>query len=125
MSYCRWSSDNWKSDVYIYASHDGLWTTHVAAKRIVGPVPEEPTWKLLLKDKKLWLRKYKAVNEFIETADRVPIDLPHSGETFKDNSPKGCIDTLRMLQGIGYHVPSWAIEELEEESRVTQGEEKC
>lgn len=29
MSYCRWSSDNFKCDVYVYADVSGGWTTHV------------------------------------------------------------------------------------------------
>jgi hypothetical protein len=41
MSYCRWSSDNWMSDVYVYEDVSGGWTTHVAGRRRpFGPVPD-------------------------------------------------------------------------------------
>jgi hypothetical protein len=32
MSYCRWSCDDFRSDVYTYAHIDGTWTTHVAGQ---------------------------------------------------------------------------------------------
>lgn len=38
MSYCRFSSDNWGSDVYAYESGDGV-AVHVAASKYVGDVP--------------------------------------------------------------------------------------
>lgn len=47
MSYCRWSSMNWKCDVYVYADASGGWTTHVASrKRIFSPIPDVLTNKL-------------------------------------------------------------------------------
>lgn len=43
MSYCRFSSDNWMSDVYVYEDVMGGWTTHVASRRrLFGPVPDIP-----------------------------------------------------------------------------------
>jgi hypothetical protein len=41
MSFCRMSDDNWKSDVYAYED-DGGFVVHVAAKRLVGEIPEVP-----------------------------------------------------------------------------------
>jgi len=43
MAYCRWSSDNFQSDVYVYEDIDGTWITHVAGSRIVGEVREKIT----------------------------------------------------------------------------------
>lgn len=41
MSYCRFSSDNWKSDVYVYEDVGGGWTTHVAMRRRkIQPIPD-------------------------------------------------------------------------------------
>lgn len=41
MSYCRFSSDNWRSDVYVYENVYGGWTTHVASRRrMFGPIPD-------------------------------------------------------------------------------------
>ena len=40
MSYCRWSSDRWQSDVYCYSDVIGGYTTHVARSRREGHAPE-------------------------------------------------------------------------------------
>jgi hypothetical protein len=41
MSYCRWSSDFFECDVYVYANVSGMWTTHVAGRRLKHRVPDE------------------------------------------------------------------------------------
>jgi hypothetical protein len=40
MSYCRWSSDFFECDVYVYANVSGMWTTHVAGRRLKHRVPD-------------------------------------------------------------------------------------
>ena len=41
MSYCRFSSMNWRCEVYVYADISGDWTTHVAGRRrLLPPVPD-------------------------------------------------------------------------------------
>lgn len=51
MSYCRWSSDNWKCDLYCYEDANG-YITHVADNRIVKIVKaaDEANVKVFLKD---------------------------------------------------------------------------
>lgn len=85
MSYCRWSSDDHKSDVYCYENGRGLWTTHVAANRRI------------------------AEREFED------IEHPLAGKAFHDDSPQAMLETLRMLISEGFHVPECALEELREE----------
>jgi hypothetical protein len=41
MSYCRWSSDHFDCDVYVYEDVSGGWTTHVAGRRRRNPLPDE------------------------------------------------------------------------------------
>lgn len=38
MSYCRWSSMDFKCDLYIYEAEDGI-AIHVASNRVIGDVP--------------------------------------------------------------------------------------
>jgi hypothetical protein len=55
MSYCRWSSENFKLRplLLFYEDVGGGWTTHVAGNRVLGtipPVPDfvtAPTWRML------------------------------------------------------------------------------
>lgn len=121
MSYCRWSSDNWKSDVYTYAHVDGSWTTHVAGRRRVGldTLPPEPLRSIGKYSSFAFLVAYRIYHDAMEGLPFVEIDLPHVGETFKDASPQECADTLRMLKGMGYHVPDGVIEELDDEEPET------
>lgn len=57
MSYCRWSSMNWRCDVYVYEDVAGGWTTHVAGNRkIIRPVPDLLGCKL-----SMWLHRWSGV----------------------------------------------------------------
>lgn len=127
MSYCRWSSDNWRSDVYVYPSSQG-WETHVATNRVVGEIPREPDWGLITtaeaEGTKQFVREHNAVLEYLRTAERTPIGLAHDGESFNDSTPLGCLETLLMLRKEGYHIPEAALEELREESTTQPTEEK-
>jgi hypothetical protein len=126
MSYCRFSSDNWKSDVYVYAHVDGTWTTHVAGRKRVGELPEHPSWNEPIDDD--WMRRAREHAAAVSAAEMVPIGLPHDGKTFKDGSPGECWATLVMLKTAGYHVPQYALDELYDEANedaTQQDKEAC
>lgn len=40
MSYCRWSSDHFECDAYVYEDVSGGWTTHVAGRRRKTKLPD-------------------------------------------------------------------------------------
>ena len=44
MSYCRFSSDNYACDVYVYESCYGGFDVHVASSRYVGDIPKLPEY---------------------------------------------------------------------------------
>src|SRR3954471_1428440 len=46
MSYCRWSSDKFRSDVYVYACFDNTWTTHVALSKLMEEYPGPDPYSL-------------------------------------------------------------------------------
>lgn len=117
MSYCRFSSDNWKSDVYVYASAEDCYNIHVASNRTVGEAPEVPSLMSvdLETNPNIWLDAHKAQMEWLEKAKRNKIDLPYAGESFCEESPKAAVARLKELQQLGYHVPQHAIERLQEE----------
>lgn len=107
MSYCRWSSDNFKSDVYVYEDVRGGYTTHVASNRIISEVfPFD------------WENVHETYDKHIESlkkAIREPITLPHAGESFHSQSLEECIDTLEYLVSLGYNVPQRALDALKQE----------
>lgn len=42
MSYCRWSTDDFLCDLYIYEHYEGFWAIHVASIRRVYHKPLPP-----------------------------------------------------------------------------------
>ena len=69
MSYCRWSSMDFKCDLYVYEASDGI-VIHVASNRVVGDVPVID-WS----SAETLHSTYKAQMEFLDTAEREPINL--------------------------------------------------
>lgn len=121
VSYCRWSSDNWRSDVYAYEDVSGGFTTHVACSRYESdtPIPEMPAaWHKLPADE--FMRIYEAQSEWVSAANLVPIGLPFDGESFSDETIEELRDRLIWLRGLGYLVPSATLEMIDRE--ISEGE---
>jgi len=122
MSYCRWSCDNYKSDVYVYESNRGF-MTHVASNRHVGDAPDVPPLSDLVEGRVTpadFAASLNARDAYLEKCPRVKIGLPEDGKTFCDVQIEDCIATLRRLAAMGYHVPSHAFEGLEEDAASTE-----
>jgi hypothetical protein len=112
MSYCRFSSDNWKSDVCVYESADGF-EVHVATNRMVGEIP--PLLVLTEENREAYLDRYQEQMTAVEAAERVPINGPHDGKSFTFGTVQGLFFCLKGLQDAGYHVPQFVFEAIEEE----------
>jgi hypothetical protein len=110
MSYCRWSSDSWKSDLYVYEDVSGGWTIHVAGNRIIGDVPP-----LDYSTAEKLGETYRAQMAVLKDLGRAPIGLPQDGCTFHLASPGECADRIEDLAAIGYHVPPGVVEALRAE----------
>lgn len=113
MSYCRFSSDNWKCDIYCYEGGSGF-VTHVAGNRVVGDIPKTPP--ITKENMPAYMVAHRAQMAFLDTCKRAPIDLPHAGKSFDDPDAGSCADRLESLRAIGYHVPQYAIDTLREEA---------
>jgi len=116
MSYCRWSSDDFQCDVYVYEDCRGGFTTHVAGVRYVfaepllAPVDYRADWDG-------WWARDRRVSEMVKDAGRQHIGLPHDGKSFNDDTAALCADRLEALRGMGYNVPQRAIDALREEAK--------
>lgn len=113
MSYCRFSSDDFQCDVYVYADCMGGYTTHVATRRRIVKTKLPPP--VDLSDVKAWIKRDRKVNKILAKAKLVPIGLPFDGERFNDETASGCADRLDELRGLGYTVPQYAIDALRAE----------
>lgn len=118
MSYCRFSSANWKSDIYCYADASGGWTIHLAVYRRVGEVPDDKFEDFI--DGKIDAQAYadlhKAQMEALKLLPMVPITLPYAGESFNVPSAGEAAEKLIELKELGYFVPQFAIDSLFEEA---------
>ena len=111
MSYCRWSSMNWKCDLYCYEGTGGF-TTHVAGNRVQGNAPELLP---LTAPPDEWLKAYRKQLAFLKNAERVDIGLPHDRETFVDPDLERFLERLMYLREVGYIFPDYVIESIKEE----------
>lgn len=131
MSYCRWSSDDWQCDVYVYEDVGGWWQTYVAGRKrrlregVTFPPPIHQA-----ADPHAWVARHAAVMEMIhEKNEGVLWDwetLPETpdGDSFRDSSPGECADRLEWLRAIGFNVPQYAIDELREEQAGAGAEQE-
>jgi len=110
MAYCRWSSDNWKSDVYVYESDRGI-EIYVAGARYVGSPPSEDWFDGesnfnidLINRRTSWFLNAKAVE----------IGGPSDGKCYVCER-EDALTVLDRLRAEGYHVPQYAIDEIREE----------
>lgn len=88
MSYCRFSSDDGKSDVYVYRTLDGNYITSIARSRMVDAPSGGigPRWE--------------------------NVNLPLAGQEFCDGSAGDTLTRLLALRSDGYHIPQAAIDRL-------------
>lgn len=113
MSYCRWSSDDWKCDLYCYEYVHGGYLTHVADRRLISILPTSP--KIEDGNFDEFFRIHREQMKILETAEYEDIDLPYAGETFNDPNLPSFLDRVTSLKELGYHVPDYVIEMIQEE----------
>ncbi len=113
MSFCRWSSDGFQCDLYVYADTSGGYTTHVAARRHLTRCPELE----FDGDDKVVDESFKAYSAWMDAEDKPMelIGLPHDGETFNDPDPASLLERVLMLRGLGYKVPEDAVDAIKAE----------
>lgn len=111
MSYCRFSTDNWGSDVYVYDAYTGI-TVIVSRNRYAddAAMPKVPPLGSVPNGE--FMRAYRAQQEWIKHAKRVPIGLGRDGDVYDRMSAEQAADLLLELQGLGYRVPKQAIDAL-------------
>ena len=106
MSYCRFSSDSFKSDVYMYESVDGGYQIYVAENRIVDQ-DNIPPFDITdtSKDSAELHDDYQKHIDYVRKAERRKIGGKHDGEAVIFGSLKEAYDYLLILRDDGYHVP--------------------
>jgi hypothetical protein len=127
MSYCRWSSDNFKCDLYCYADVGGGYTTHVAGMKRVDDIPSADMPREL-RDGSLkkgtpefdavisaWTDATNAQIKAATDSDMVPIGLSYDGASFNDPTLETFRARVVMLREAGYYCPDYVLERIDEE----------
>lgn len=115
MSYCRWSSDDFGCDLYVYASDSG-YTIHVAARRVVGDVPKVPNVQAAAVEE--WVAAYQAQAEFLKTAKRQPIGGAWDGSSLYPIDARTCLASLKALRDAGYRFPDSVLADIAAEAEL-------
>jgi hypothetical protein len=106
MSYCRWSSDNFRCDLYCYEDAGGGWTTHVAGARYRDPRQARAI---------VHAESGKAALARAEAAKMDPIGGPFDGQTFNDPTLEAFKARLLELRAAGYRFPDYVLEDVDAE----------
>lgn len=114
MSYCRWSSNDFQCDVYVYAHANGGWRIEVAGSRVIWDVDLPPVPEKRLDQA---VRFQDVIKMLRDDANfhREPIEHPLAGESYSEPSPRAAADRLEHLKSEGFQVPDSAIEALREQ----------
>lgn len=147
MSYCRWSSDHFECDVYVYEGH--RWVTHVAGRRRKNKLPDAIKAMYPRFDSENFVSEYMAAksaeNEWIKSqphktvmakstdgtavamyfladSEFQALPAPHAGRTYEHDSPGECADWLLVLREAGFNVPQHAVDALREEQAEMNAE---
>jgi hypothetical protein len=111
MSYCRFSSDDFCCDLYVYESRDDGFVVHVASNRLVGD-PPHVDFEAAPED---LVAQSKAQHRFVLSAERVAIDLPFAGASFREPDLASLRARLEELRGLGYRFPDDVLAEIDRE----------
>jgi hypothetical protein len=125
MAYCRFSTNDFQCDVYVYESNPGGWAIHIASRRVIytEPLPDRIPFDATDVDAfvaKQFARDV-AVDAIRERSEWESIKLPYAGTTIYEPSAGDAALRLIALRDMGYRVPDYAITELIEEQAELDG----
>lgn len=117
MSYCRFSSDGFRSDVYVYLGVGGYHILvaqfHCTNDFVYPELLPAPSGKRALE------RHCKAVSDkqkhWIATMTRTKLELEHAGDEFVLRTAREAVDRLKYLSALGFHVPESCFQALQSE----------
>ena len=114
MSYCRWSTDDFQCDLYVYADVNGGYTTHIAKYRYKFKEPLPEIIPFSAEHIPAFVAREAEIMRMIDTAEMELITLPQAGESFNLDKEQ-TIAKLEELQKLGYRFPADVIDAIREE----------
>lgn len=117
MSYCRWSSDGFQCDLYVYRG-EWAYIIHVAAKRRPRRVTDALEGiDLRAFDKDRFKANLDRQRQELDDPDNqpVPIGLSRDGDTYEFLEPRGLFNALLELRLEGYQFPDYVLDAVTED----------
>lgn len=107
MAYCRFSTDDFQCDLYLYESCYGGYQAHIAARRPVyqGELPPQ----VPIEDTANWWNRHQQVLLLHQQAELVAIELPYAGESFGTETAAEMLARLHELRALGYSFPDYVL----------------
>ena len=102
MAYCRWSSNDFQCDIYVYADCTGGYTTHIAANRRIFKEPLPAEIPFTKENADAWLERHRRVMVMVSEASFEEIKLPLAGTHHYNLNVEDCANFLRKLKDLGY-----------------------
>lgn len=124
MSICRWSSDNFQCDLYVWEDYMGGYCSEVAGRRHVFKVPlprraDLPIGEVGSPEREAWVdewlrseREFRALLDDETTWEWVELPTPTGGTSYWHETAGECADNLERLVAEGFNVPQEAIHAL-------------
>jgi len=118
MSYTRWSTDNFRSDVYCYPHIDGHYQLEIASSREMES--SEDTNSRVRYRMPIDLPyaghsfSFDTLKElYNKVRYRMPIDLPYAGHSFSFDTLEELFNKLTELKILGYYIADSAFNNIE------------
>ena len=112
MSYCRFSCDNIKSDVYAYEAED-CFIVHVASYYYDVELPPAIRHGDYETDE-LWITAYlethKKTREITQLLEPKKHEKEYAGKSKAFDTESEMFEFLKELKSLGYHVPDYAFD---------------
>lgn len=124
MSYCRFSSDAFRCDVYAYGDVSGGYTIHVAArKRLVPddfPDPLATMVEMVDADPATAIARYNDLNAAMVAFPFVDLTAPSAGQTFHCADLEDFKAKMLDLRAEGLRFPDDVLDEIDAELRAEE-----
>ena len=115
MSYCRWSCDGFRSDVYVY-QEDDFYSVRIKKQRSVINDDAPPLIEFDGTNAPEAYASQLNYSRWLNDQPRITIIKKYAGQTLHFDDPSSTVHFLRKLRDLGYWVPEHAFERLNEDS---------
>jgi len=116
MAYCRYSTDDFRSDVHVFEDVSGGWTTMIAEVRYIDGLEYRNGLPVIPSvEGETFAEKMSRMSQYL-----VDIEIEGAGEVYNDATIGECITRLEGLRERGFHVPQVAFDRLLKEQAEAQ-----